>query len=316
MQALQFLSRDANDGAVTGCEGALGLGVLHLLEGLQVGALAELVVAAGVAVVHQHPCAVVQAEHAGTLDSLVGVLTPSGLEFPGVSVVKVLRNKLLDALLPATFCFEEDMKESLVVLNDVGVDAGILHVKEELGLAFQVAEILVGLGPIDAVVGAGTIVGEDGEIDDILACDLVIEGLGSPHAGDMLEHRSFVAVGEVHGVMFPVDKVFGAHQYHAAVAAPAQGTLHVCNHHVEPTALAAKDVGIADAAGAGDVLGGDDGLSVVQRCVVPAVLGDGIADLLLFGGIAGEIGEEVRSGLGLGADSAGGQGEHKGKKES
>ena len=57
---------------------------------------------------------------------------------------------------------------------------------------------------------------------------------------------------------------------------------------------------------------GIDGLTVVQRRVVPAVLGDGVADLLLLRSVAGEIGEEVSGGLGLGADSAGGQGKHKG----
>ena len=46
---------DGDDGAVAWGELALGGGVLHKLERLQVSALAELVVAVAVAVVHHNP---------------------------------------------------------------------------------------------------------------------------------------------------------------------------------------------------------------------------------------------------------------------
>ena len=46
---------DRDDGAVTRGEHTFRLGVLHHLESLEVGALAELIVSVAVAVVHDYP---------------------------------------------------------------------------------------------------------------------------------------------------------------------------------------------------------------------------------------------------------------------
>ena len=202
-----FLSGNGHDSAVTRREGTFGLGVLNSLEGLEVGALAELVVSAGIAVVHQNPCAIVQAEHARTLNGLVRVLAPSGLQFPGASVVEILGDELLDTFLAAALSLEENVEQSFVVLNDVSIDAGIVHVKKQLGLAHQIGEVAVGIAPIHLVVRDGAVVSQQREIDDVAFGLLVVECLRGPHAGDVGEMGTGETLGEVYGAGFPVHHV-------------------------------------------------------------------------------------------------------------
>ena len=57
--------------------------------------------------------------------------------------------------------------------------------------------------------------------------------------------------------------------------------------------MAAQDVWVSHSVGECYAVACDDGLSAVQGCVVEAVGADGIAYLLLFRGVAGEVGEEV-----------------------
>ena len=54
-QAVFLCLRNRNDGAMTWCELAFGGCILHYLEVFQVGTLAELIVVAGVAIVHHYP---------------------------------------------------------------------------------------------------------------------------------------------------------------------------------------------------------------------------------------------------------------------
>ena len=71
---------------------------------------------------------------------------------------------------------------------------------------------------------------------------------------------------------------------------------------------------VTNAACASDVLGIDDGLTVVQRRVVPAILGYGIANLLVFGGITGKVSEQIGRVVLLGLKGADNQeGGSKGK---
>ena len=178
LQSFQLLGGYGDDGAVTWSEEAAGLCVLYAVEGAQVvGAEAELVVIAGVAIVHQAPVAVVETEYARTLNCLVGVLTPAWLKLPCASVVEILCDELLDALLTAAFSLEEDVVQALVVAHDVGVNAGVLHVEHQLWLTFKVGEVLVGVCPIDTVVGAAAVVGQYGEIHDVLASALIVDNI-------------------------------------------------------------------------------------------------------------------------------------------
>ena len=105
-QTLLLLLGDGHHCSVTRSEGTLSLGVLYSLEGLEVGALAELIMTVYVAVVHQHPSAIEEAEYAAALNSLAGVLTEAGLQFPSGTVVEVAGDKLTDAFLALALGFD------------------------------------------------------------------------------------------------------------------------------------------------------------------------------------------------------------------
>ena len=207
LQPLGFFVRYGNDRSMTGREESLGFGVLDALERFQVFTLAELIVSARIAIVHEHPSAVMEAEHARTFNRLVGVLAPTGLELPCSSVVKIFSDKLFDAFLPAALSLKEDMEQSVVITDYIRVDACRMNIEEHTRSANQVGEVAVGIGPIDAVVGAGTIVGEDGEIDDIATCMLVVNGLWCPDACDVFKHRAFEAFREMDRAGFPMHEI-------------------------------------------------------------------------------------------------------------
>ena len=179
---------------------------------------------------------------------------------------------MLDAFLPLALSLEEDVIKSVVVAHDICVDAGILHVEKHLGLSFEVAEVLVCIGIVYAVVRAAAVIRQDGEVHHVLAGFLVINGLWSPYSCDVLEHRALVAIGEMDGVVLPLDEVAATHEYHAAVAAPAQARLHVGNNLVEPSVFATQDMRVANAFSACDGIAGDNGQPIVHRGIVPAIV--------------------------------------------
>ena len=83
-------------------------------------------------------------------------------------------------------------------------------------------------------------------------------------------------------------------QHHAAVAGPSQTGAHIGGHHIKCLSiLAAQDVWVTHALGECDRVAGDDGIAVVERGIVVAIVAEGIADLLVLRSIAVEISEEI-----------------------
>ena len=293
LQPIQFFLGDGDDRAVAWGEETLCGGVLYAGELLEVLAHAELVVATRVAVVHEYPVALDALEHAGALYGLVGIFKGTGQQGPLLGVVQALGQVLADALLALSLGFEEDVVGALLVLHDVGVDGGALVVEQYLRLALQVAEVLVGISPEHLVVGAAVVFGQDGEVHHVLLDLTVVDGLRCPYTYGTAEHSASVLLGEVYGVVLPLDHVLAAHEHDAPVGTPALAGTHVGNHHVEPAVLATQDMRVAHAFLERDEVGRDDGLAVVQRGVVEAVVAGGVTNLLLFGGITREVGEEI-----------------------
>ena len=79
----------------------------------------------------------------------------------------------------------------------------------------------------------------------------------------------------------PVDEVIGLHKYESAVARPSECRLHVGNGHVELAVLSAQDVRVAQSTHDGIAVGFEEWLSVVERCVVVAVLRYGVVEVLV-----------------------------------
>ena len=178
-----------------------------------------------------------------------------------------------------------------LVVDDVHVDGGRPTVVEVGGLTLKVAEIGVGVAIIVLVVGNGSVVGTQGEINHVLLGLRVPNGLGCPHTRDVGKLCAHILRGEMHGVVVPMDEVFRLHEHQSAVAVPSERTLHVGDGHVEPSILATQDVGVAQAAHDGGGVGLEERLSVVERRVVVAVLRDGVIEVLIV--VAGEIHKEV-----------------------
>ena len=289
-QALLLGPRDGDDGAVARGELALGLRILYELEGLQVLRATELVVAVAIAVVHDDPrLAVDGLAHADALHRLLGLLHVAVEHLPLVR--QVLGHGLIDAA-SGLLLVEEVIHLVCIVVDDVAVDGGIAGIEEPAGLALEVGEVLVGILVVDLVERAG-FAGAQGVEHHILFGLVVVDGLRGPDADHVLPGLG-VAGGEVYCGVLPVDEISRLEQHHAAVARPAEAGAHIGGDHIEGLAvLAAQDVGIADALGQGDSVAGDNGGTVVERGVVVAVVADGVADLLVLGGVAVEIGEEI-----------------------
>ena len=301
-QGLGLGLRDGEHGAVAWREDAAGGGVLHGGEVLEVGAGTELVVAAGIAVVHQNPGVLVdELEDAGALDGHVGLLEcargsrPLAAERLAGTSRQVAGRDLADAAL-ALVLVEAVIERVGLVVDDVHVDGGRAAVVEIDGLTLEVGEVGVGIAVEVLVVGDALVAGEQREIDHELACLGVPDGLGSPDAGDLLEHGAAILRGEVDGGVLPVDEVAGLHEHEAAVAGPSLGRAHVGVDHIEHAVGAAQDVGIAHAALQGDGVGLDDGLAAVDGGEVVAVVGEGVVEVLVV--VGGEIDEEI-VGVGL-----------------
>ena len=289
-QTLLLGPRDGDDGAVAGGELALRLGVLHELEGLQVFRAAELVVAAAVAVVHDNPALAVDgAAHADTLHGLFGLFHVAVDHLPAVG--QLTGHGLVDAA-PRLLLVEEVVELVGLVVDNVAVDGGVAGVEEPAWLALQVGEVAVGVLVVYLVEATG-VAGAQRVEHHVLLGLVVVDGLRRPYADDVLP-RLGVACGEVHGGVLPVDEVGRFEQHHAPVAAPSESGAHVCRHHVERLPVfAAQYVGVSHALCQRDGVALDDGQSVVQRCVVIAVVGDGVAYLLVLRVVAVEVREEV-----------------------
>ena len=156
-QAVLFSLCDGDDGAMAGRELALCLGVLHHLEILQVGTLAELVVPIGIAVIHHYPgLAVDSAAHAYTLHSLLRLvhmriqLGPlAAIRLSGLSR-QLPGHGLEDA--PSALAL---VKEMVLLVgrieHDVTIDGGRTVVEEESGCTQEVGEVVVYIRIINAV---------------------------------------------------------------------------------------------------------------------------------------------------------------------
>ncbi len=288
---------DGDYRAVARGKGAAHGGVLHEREGVEVRAGTELVVAGCVAVVHQNPAVLVdELEHTGALHRLGGLLKggrrcrPLASQRGAFGCRETACRDLADAA--QAFVLEETVVKRVgLVVHDVHVDGGRAAVIEVSGFALQVAEVGVGVAIVVLVVADGAVVGEQREVDHVLLGFRVPNGFGSPNACNVGERCAGVIRREVYGVVRPVDEVVRFHQHQSAVAAPAERTFHVRNGHIEPSVLAPEDMRVAKAAHDGGGVGFQECLSVVQRCVVVAVFGDGVIEI--FVAVAREIHEEV-----------------------
>ena len=188
------------------------------------------------------------------------------------------------------------MQQSFLVLHDIRIDSWRAEVEQHLRLALQVSKVRVGIAPVNAVVGDGTVLGKQGEIDHVLSCLLVVERLGCPDAYHFGERCACKAIGEVDGMVFPMHQVPRAHQHDAPVAAPSEGAAHIGYRHTEPTVVASQDMRVAHTLAEGYGIAAYYRLSVIQGRIVETVVAHGIAYLLLLGCIACEIDKEIMGG--------------------
>ena len=162
LQQPVFLSLcDGDDGAMTWGELTFGSGVLHHLESLQVIALAELIMASAIAVVHHYPrLAVDGLADTHTFHSFfcliyvtldLGPLTARTLSR---LCGECLRSSLVDTTAALAF-IEEVIASVSIVEDDVAVDGCRAAVEEELRFTDEVGEVVVDIGVIDAVERLG-----------------------------------------------------------------------------------------------------------------------------------------------------------------
>ena len=141
---------DGNDCAVAWGELALCFRVLHELEGLQVFRATELVVVVAVAVVHDNPALAVDGlAHADALHGLLRLLHIALQHLPFVG--QLLGDSLVDATT-GLLLVEEVVELVGLVKDNVAIDGGVAGIKEPLGFALQVGEVLVGVLVVDFVV--------------------------------------------------------------------------------------------------------------------------------------------------------------------
>ena len=110
-----------------------------------------------------------------------------------------------------------------------------------LRVAFEVGKVFVCIVEEHFIVCDGPVVGQQRVINERSAFAAVLvhvifvpDGFGGPYACHVGEVLALVLVREVHRTVLPVDEVPRFHEYHAAVACPAFGALHVGVDHVEP----------------------------------------------------------------------------------
>ena len=195
-------------------EGPAGTRVLHEGEVLKVGTGAELIVAVGVAVVHEHPRILVdELEHTCTLYGLSGLLERAGRRRPlaaqrlsGTSG-EITCGDLADATL-ALVLIEAVVEGVRLVVDDVHVDGGRAAVVEVGGLAIEVGEVGIGIAVVVLIVrNAVASLRAQREINHEALCLVVPDGLGCPDADDLLEQRAAILRREMNRGVLPMDKV-------------------------------------------------------------------------------------------------------------
>ena len=294
LQFAAFLRGDLDNRAMAGCECSLGLGIGHMSEGAQVGGACKLIMPLGVTVIHQAPVSSYEGEHTCSFHIVLGLLAESIQQGPLLRGMEVLEHILADALVSALLLgLEEEVIESRMVPYDVRIDGRSMEVKEHLRVALQVGEVGIGIGPVDTVIGYGTIVGKEREVHHILASLLVIDGLGSPHTGYASKVLSLIPLGEMHGVMLPMDEVTRLHEHDATVAAPSQGRAHIGGHHEILPILSAQDVRVTHTSREGNTVRGHHRIATIEGRIVETIVAYGISDLLLLRFVTSEIHKEI-----------------------
>ena len=193
---------------MTWSEHALSLGILHEAELAQVFTLGKLVMMVTVAIVHQTPAPTYQGEHTRTLYIALGGLAESVEQFPRLVVMQVFEHILANTLVLAILLgLEEKVIEAFLILHDVGVNRWCSEIEQHLRFALEIGKILIGITPIDPVVGNAAAIGQQREINHVLACLLVIERLRSPHTGHVGKRSTCKAFREMDGMVFPVHQV-------------------------------------------------------------------------------------------------------------
>ena len=163
-----------------------------------------------------------------------------------------------------------------LAVDDIHVDGCRASVIEVCRHALKVGEVVVGIAIEVLVVGYRPVVGEQREVYHVLACLVVVDSLWCPYSCNVGEIGACVFCREVYGMACPVDEVVRLHKHESAVARPSECRLHVRNGHVELSVLSAQDVRVAESSHYGIAFGCEEWLSVVERCVVVAVLRDGV----------------------------------------
>ena len=279
-----------------GSKGALSSCVLAEGELEEVRRRAELVMSVQVAVVHKYPIvAINQAEDACSLYRFCGLLQGSRWIAPLSAFLSCrdceAASRYLTDAASAFVLVESVIKAVVLVVDDVHIYGSAASVVEVNGLTLQVCKVLICIGIEDFVVAHHSIIRENREIDEILACNRVVDSLRSPHASDVGEVCSCVSCGEVNGAASPVDEVVGTHEHHTSIAAPSECGTHIGSHHIEASVLASQDMWVAKAVHNGVPFCSKHRLTLVDDGIVVAVIRDCIVDVLV--GIAGEEGEEV-----------------------
>ena len=270
--AQQFVAGNGDDGAVTRVEVHLHLAVYHL-EVLQVGGLGELVAAFHIDVVHQDVLVLpYQLEGSRAFDGIGGLLLVVGF-FGPLSGGQRTGGGHFNAVAVALGLVEQ--VEHAILIHNVAIDArlAVLGQEEDFGFAFQVGEVVVGIGIVDDVRAACIL---HGPVNHVFSGFGVEDGLRRPYALQRL--LAFVLLLHVDDGVGPVDQIVGLEHHHGAVGVPAVGRHHVGQNHVERFAvLAAQDVGIAHAARRTDDFGIEHRLAAVECPVRISVHADGIA---------------------------------------
>ena len=181
----------------------------------------------------------------------------------------------------------------LHAVDDGGVNGGLVHLNEHLGLGEGVE--VPGLGVIQPLLGVAVLFHLGGPVHHILSGEGVVGGLGGPGAAGV----NASADGD-HAHVGPVHQVGGL-PHHQGLAASGLGSapavaavdLQVGGDEVELVPLGRADnEGVTDALLA--LVGGEHGVVAVQVGPVQAVLAGGKVDLLAVGvALASKVGEEV-----------------------
>ena len=188
-----------------------------------------------------------------------------------------------------------------VTLDDIIVDATILGIEEHLWLTLETSEILVGISIIGNETLSAITSTLKGEVNHILLCLLIIDGLWSPYP---------VGIAEVLLVVFlqhnfrvrPVHQVLRFHQYDARIILPSiLHGVHIGSHDVIAAIFTTKDMRVADTATGTDRIAGDNRLVVVERIPVLGILADSKAKMLLLVTTTFEISKEIACKILLGS---------------